>query len=147
MSWPLRELTAAEVEGINARVIADARRKDPACQQQHVLLNPTSLQGCLGGVFYQSTHGYVHAPLEQIAGLLLYRIAEGQFFSDGNKRTAIAACYFFLLNNGYTLRIERKTVNDLLWGFARSEDDPNAPPRYSDRDAVQFIFDNIMPRS
>jgi prophage maintenance system killer protein len=35
-----------------------------------------------------------------MAGLLLYRIAEGQFFLDGNKRTAVVAATIFLRNHG-----------------------------------------------
>ena len=147
MSWPLQELTADQVDGINARVIIDMRRKDTACQQKHVLVNSAGLQSCLGGVFYQSVQGYAHIPLEKIAGMLLYRLAQGQYFLDGNKRTAIASCFYFLANNGHSLRTDRKTVNDLLWGFARSEVDPSAPARYDIGDAIQFVFDNITPRA
>jgi prophage maintenance system killer protein len=86
----LNELTVVQIVGLNERAILDARRKDPACQQQHVLVKYGDLASCLAGVYYQSVSGYMHLPLEKMAGLLLYRIAEGQFFMDGNKRTAVA---------------------------------------------------------
>lgn len=146
MNITLRELTHTEVIGVNRSVILDAHRKDPASQQKHILVRPLDLQSCLAGIFFQSAQGYMHYPLEKIAGLLLYRIAQGQFFIDGNKRTAISSCYFFLLNNGHSLRTDRKTVSELLWGFSPPEDDPSAAPRYTDSDAIQFVFDNIAPR-
>ena len=80
-----------------------------------------------------------------MAGLLLYRIAQGQFFLDANKRTALIAMVVFLGNNGHKIRIERGVVNDLMWGFAPPEDDPGKGPKYKQEDAIQFVFDNILP--
>ena len=86
----------------------------------------------------------MHSPLEKMAGLLLYRIAQGQFFLDGNKRTAVVAATIFLCNHGLLLRLDRPTVNDLMCGFAVGEG--GVPAKYRDQDAVQFVFDNVMPR-
>ncbi|MBI2184258.1 MAG: type II toxin-antitoxin system death-on-curing family toxin [Thaumarchaeota archaeon] len=44
------------------------------------------------------------------ASLLLYRIASGQHFYEGNKRTALVACLAFLQMNGYTINIKDKTL-------------------------------------
>ncbi len=140
----LVELTADQVVGLNGSAIKDAHRKDVNCQQKHALRDRGGLEGCLGGIFFQlSGKGYVHLPIEKMAGLILYRIAQGQFFLDGNKRTSLLSAFYFLGNNGYQLRIVRSVVNDLLWGFAPSEDDPSQSPKYSENDAIQFIFDNI----
>ncbi|WP_414697029.1 Fic family protein [Oligoflexus sp.] len=107
----LIELQSREVEGLNRRAIEDVHRKDPACKQQHRLVRAGDLSGCLAGIFYQSQAGYMHLPIERMAGLLLYRIAEGQFFMDGNKRTAIFAAWFFLANNGYSLYMDENRLN------------------------------------
>ena len=85
----------------------------------------------------------MHLPIEKMAGLLLYRIAEGQFFMDGNKRTAIFAAWFFLANNGYSLYIDENRLNDLIWGFPK--DPVTGLAKYSEDDAIQYMFDNIMP--
>jgi prophage maintenance system killer protein len=40
------------------------------------------------------------------AALLIYKLASGQYFRAGNKRTALVAGLSFLLKNSYTLDIE-----------------------------------------
>ena len=146
MSVPLVELTADHVVGLNRTAIAQAHTWDKNCQQKHLVRNLSGLQGCLGGIFYQlSGKGYLHLPMEKMAGLLLYRIAQGQFFLDGNKRTALLSTVMFLKNNGHGLRVDRNTVNDLMWGFAPSHDDPIKPAKYKEEDSIQYIFDNILP--
>ncbi|MCX6131799.1 MAG: type II toxin-antitoxin system death-on-curing family toxin [Proteobacteria bacterium] len=87
----------------------------------------------------------MHLPIEKMAGLLLYRIAEGQFFLDGNKRTALLATFFFLKNNGYQLYIDEQRMDDLIWGFAK--DPATGQAKYSENDAIQYIFDNIAPHN
>ncbi len=42
------------------------------------------------------------------AALLVYKIASGQYFRAGNKRTALVAGEAFLVKNGYTLDIEKE---------------------------------------
>jgi death-on-curing family protein len=93
----------------------------------------------VGAIFYRDSSGtYLNLPIEKIAALLLYRVAQGQCFANGNKRTALLSCYFFLFNNGFTFRIDRGEMNDLLWGFAKDPDDPVAPARYSVEDAQDY---------
>lgn len=41
--------------------------------------------------------------LFQKAAVLMYALARGHYFNDGNKRTASMAAYVFLLQNGYEL--------------------------------------------
>lgn len=139
----LKEISLDEVVGLNRAAIERHNLLNPSDNQNHQLVRPNDLASCIGGIFYQSQNGYSHLPLEKMAGLLLYRIAEGQFFEDGNKRTALLSCITFLGNNGYRLRTERKEVRELLLGFAK----PNADidPRYDENDSIQFIFDNILP--
>jgi len=79
-----------------------------------------------------------------MAGLVLHRIAQGQFFIDGNKRTAVVATTIFLRNHGLVLRLDRTVVNDVVWGFAGSD---GVAAKYGQDDAVQFIFGNVLPRA
>lgn len=139
----LIELEPRHVIGMNFKAIQDAHRKDPNCTQRHQLVRPHDLQSCLGSIFFQTGPGYIHLPIEKMAGLLLYRIAEGQFFLDGSKRTALLATFFFLKNNGYQLYIDEPRLDDLIWGFAK--DPGTGIAKYSEDDAIQYIFDNIIP--
>ena len=41
--------------------------------------------------------------------------------------------------------LDRPTVNDLMWGFAAGEGGVAA--KYGELDAVQFVFDNVMPHA
>jgi len=40
------------------------------------------------------------------AALLVFKVASGQYFRSGNKRTALVAGLVFLVKNGYTLDLE-----------------------------------------
>lgn len=120
----LIELTYDQVVGFNKKAIADRHAHDPTSKEIHSIsaAGQGKLLGCLGGIFARNFQGtYYHLPIENIAALVLYRIAEAQAFENGNKRTALLSCYFFLYNNGYNLKIDKGRVNDLLWGFARDE--------------------------
>jgi prophage maintenance system killer protein len=99
----------------------------------------------LGAIFHQGLSGYVHLPLEKMAGLLLHRISQGQYFFDGNKRTGVLACAIFLQNHGLQLKLDRVQVAELVWGFAAPMDGSLA--KYGEDDAIQFVFDNVLPRS
>lgn len=146
MNIALCELTPEQVIGINQSVIKKDHQWNPNSQQKHAVRNLSGLKGCIGGIFQQlNPKGYVHLPLEKMAGLLLYRIAQGQFFLDANKRTALNAMKVFLHNNGHQIRIDKKVVSDLVWGFAPPINDPNQPPKYKEDDSVQWVFDNILP--
>lgn len=143
----LVELTTDQIVGFNKRAILDAKRKDPNCQEFHTLVKPNDLQSLIGGVFYRDSHGaYLNLPIEKLAALLLHRIAQIQCFANGNKRTALLSCVFFLYNNGYLLKIDRGRVNDLLWGFAKDMNNPSAPARYNADDAQRYIEDNLSVR-
>ena len=50
---------------------------------------------------------YAEAVAEK-AALLTYKVASGQYFHAGNKRTAIVAGLAFLAKNGYTLDIRKE---------------------------------------
>ena len=80
-----------------------------------------------------------------MASLMLCRIAEGQFFLDGNKRTALMSCFFFLRNNGYNLHCCKDELNKIIWGLAADPNDPSAPRKYKEEDVVQYITDNTTP--
>lgn len=144
MKIPLAEITTAQIIGLNRTVIAEARSKDPKCKQQHRVNDRNKLEARVSSIFQQLNGiGYVHLPIEKMAGLLLYRIAEAQAFEDGNKRTALISMVAFLHNNGHRIRIHRQTVNDLIWGFAVPMTGGSA--KYNESDSIQYIFDNILP--
>jgi death-on-curing family protein len=143
MMMRLMELEPSHVIGLNKKSIQDAHRKDPHSAQKHQLIRPSDLQSCLGAIFHQSSRRYVHLPIEKIAGLLLYRIAEGQFFMDGNKRTALLSAVFFLRNNGYQLYIDENRMEALIWGFAK--DPVTGTSKFNEPDAIHYVFDNILP--
>lgn len=148
MEFPLIEMTIEQVINFNKKVIADAHRKDPKCQQQHAIGDKNKLEGCLGGIFYRGfDQGYMNWPIEKMAGLMLFRLAEGQFFLEGNKRTAVVSSYFFLFNNGYILKFTKEEMSDLMWGFAADPTDPLAPRRYTEKDAIRFVLNHTQLRS
>lgn len=45
--------------------------------------------------------------LAEKAALLVFKLASGQYFKAGNKRTALVAGFVFLKKNGYAIDIER----------------------------------------
>lgn len=130
MKYDLVEITSDQIIGLNQKIrgIKDQPR------------DSSGLISCLGGIFYQSLNGYYHIPIEKMAGMLLYRLAQGQYFLDGNKRTALLSTVYFLGNNGYSLKIDREETNRLMWGFAP----PN--PKYLEKDSISFIFKRIKIR-
>lgn len=143
MSLNIAELSFETVVRINQRVMLDIKIRQIATQAKHAVVRPDDLNSCLAGIFYQSIVGYMHHPLEKMAGLLLYRLAQGQFFLDGNKRTAVVAAAIFCRSHGLDLHLDRKRVNELIWGFAHGAD--GTPPKYGEAEAVEYIFANIVP--
>lgn len=143
----LVELTFEQIVGFNKRTILDSILKDPSSQEFHAVVKPNDLHSLLAGVFYRDSQGtYLNLPIEKLAALLLYRVAQVQCFANGNKRTALLTCYFFIFNNGFLLRIDRAKVNNLLWGFAKDMDNPLAGPRYNVDDAQRYVEENLSIR-
>ena len=141
----IKEMTVDQISGFNQRAIEEKKRKDPTCQENHNLVRSGDLSGALGSIFYQSINGYNNLPIEKMAGMLLYRVSQRQAFENGNKRTALLSCVFFLQNHGLNLRIDMNEVFSLLSGFATGAD--GAPPAKTEEDAIQYVFDNVMPRT
>ncbi len=56
---------------------------------------------------------YYNADLALQAAILAHGIAEGQYFIEGNKRTAYFSCITFLDQNGYVLNIAQEEI--ALW--------------------------------
>ncbi len=138
MKKNLSELEYLEVVGLNKNVTEIYNIKNKT-NQPHVLVKLNELKSCLSGIFARDFKGnYYNIPLEKMAGLLLYRIAQGQFFMDGNKRTAILSMKFFLFNNGVNILIKGKVLEELTWGFAVK--------KYTDKDSIQYVYDNISPK-
>lgn len=141
----IKEMTVDQVSGLNRRAIEDKKKRDPTCKENHNLVRPGDLSSALGSIFYQSVKGYHNLPVEKMAGMLLYRISQRQAFENGNKRTALLTCGFFLHNHGLKLRVDTNALYSLLNGFATGAD--GTPPTNDEQDAIQYVFDNVMPRS
>jgi prophage maintenance system killer protein len=108
--------------------------------------DPQGLDGCIQGVFQGSTFTksyYLNPPIEKMAGLLLHRIAEGQYFINGNKRIAVATAELFLRLNGYGLSYEDKDAEDLIISFAQPMNTQQA--RKDKSDSEEFIIKSIYP--
>ena len=48
------------------------------------------------------------------ASLLVYKLASGQYFHAGNKRTALVSGLAFLMKNGYSMDIKNQTLVDTV---------------------------------
>jgi len=70
-----------------------------------------------------------------MAGLLISRISQGQFFINGNKRTAVNSCWAFLYNNGFGITLDINQVYSLLIGIANHNK--------TEKDAIDWVCSNI----
>jgi death-on-curing protein len=135
----LLELDFPEVIGMNKKEIERFNLKNNE-KQIHNIRDINGLKSCLGGIFMRDISGYYyHLPIEKMAGLLLYRISQGHYFTDGNKRTSVICMSIFLSNNGYKIKIDNQIIYDLLHGFATHQ--------YKEIDAIQYIHRNILPKT
>lgn len=136
------EIDFQDVKNINDSVIRKAKSWDTNSKENHHLLKESSLMSCISGIFYRNFEGtYLNAPIAKLAGLILYRIAEGQFFENANKRTALISMRVFLMKNGYGLKYTKKEMSDLMWGFAKPMDGNN--PKYTEKDSIYFVEEKI----
>jgi len=135
------EMTTDEISGFNKRAIEHRNKRISASSECHNLIRRGDLESALGSIFFQSIPGYINLPVEKMAGLLLYRISQRQAFENGNKRTAVLACVFFLQNHGLKLHINNDEIMSLIHGFATGVD--GSAPIKNEDDAIQYIFANI----
>ena len=49
------------------------------------------------------------------SAIILYLLIQNHPFVDGNKRTALSACFWFLESNGYTLDVENNDLYQFGW--------------------------------
>jgi death-on-curing protein len=79
----------------------------------------------------------LYPTIEEKAAILLYLLTQNHPFVDGNKRTALSACFWFLENNGYTLRVENEELYQFTLAIASGE---------KDKDVVTiWIQEHIQP--
>jgi len=62
---------------------------------------------------------YQDADLAMQAAVLAHDIAEGQYYVDGNKRTALAACLTFLRVNGHDVNASQQERADWILELSR----------------------------
>lgn len=139
----LIEITTDEVVLWHDFVIQNSNIEFGTTEDSHCR-DMKGLDGCIQGVFQGSSfvkNGYLNLPIEKMAGLLLYRIAEGQYFVNGNKRIALVATETFLKKNGYGLSYDDQEVSDLIISFAQPMN--SITPRKTESDSIRFIEDSL----
>lgn len=52
------------------------------------------------------------------ASVIMFSLARGHYFFDGNKRTAVMATYTFLMKNGYELVVSNETLFEICISVA-----------------------------
>jgi death on curing protein len=68
-----------------------------------------------------NTYYYGGGDLFDIAAAYAFHIAEAQAFLDGNKRTAVAACFRFLEENGVTTLFDAVKMYDAMIAIAQRQ--------------------------
>src|SRR5690625_1911665 len=54
-----------------------------------------------------------HPEFFEKASVIMFSLARGHYFFDGNKRTAVMATYTFLMKNGYELVVSNETLFEI----------------------------------
>jgi death-on-curing protein len=63
--------------------------------------------------------GYEKYPdLFEKAAVIMFTLARGHYFFDGNKRTALMSTYTFLMKNGYELIVSNETLFEMCIAVA-----------------------------
>ncbi len=60
------------------------------------------------------------------SAILLYLLTQNHPFVDGNKRTALLVCFWFLESNGHTLDVEKEALYQFTIDIASGQLDKNA---------------------
>lgn len=68
----------------------------------------------------------LYPTLADKAAILLYLLVQNHPFVDGNKRTALSACFWFLESNGYTLEVEGEDLYQFTIAIASGKLDKDA---------------------
>lgn len=68
-----------------------------------------------------NTYHYGGGDLFDVAAAYAFHIAEAQAFLDGNKRTAVAACFRFLEENGVTTVFDAIKMYDAMIAIAQRQ--------------------------
>jgi death-on-curing protein len=114
MERPCQGLTIAEVIEANRRLTEFAGGR-------HGILNPGSLEHTFEQV--QGSFGAyeLYPTVTSKAAFLCWRLAQGHFFLDGNKRTAFWVCKATLQLNGLCIAISNKDVIDTMVRIAQKK--------------------------
>jgi len=73
-------------------------------------INPGMIEYVCEKLFFVTYGEEQYTSLFQKASVLMYAIARGHYFSDGNKRTAAMDTYTFLIKNGYELIVSNDNL-------------------------------------
>ncbi len=94
---------------INKRVVSLTKDKHEYMEE-----DVRSLRALLAAVENRANEEERVESLIQKASLLIFRIARGQHFHEGNKRTALVAAESFLKVNGYTIDMQNQDLLDIV---------------------------------
>jgi death-on-curing protein len=114
MERPCKGLTIAEVVEANRRFVKFAGGN-------HGILNPGSLEHTFEQVQGSLFDRELYPTVTSKAAFLCYRLAQGHFFLDGNKRTAFWVCRQTLKMNGLRLTFVKENVLELMVKIAKKE--------------------------
>lgn len=88
--------------------------------------DPGSLQSALA-VPRQTMFGEeLYPEIADKSAILLYLLTQNHPFVDGNKRTALSTCFWFLESNGHTLDVESDALYQFTLNIAKGQLDKDA---------------------
>ncbi len=105
----IRHLDLETLVRINKRIVSLTRDKHEYTEE-----DKRSLRDLLAAVENTANEEERVESLIRKASLLVLRIASGQHFHEGNKRTALVAAESFLKVNGYTIDIQDSDIVDIV---------------------------------
>jgi prophage maintenance system killer protein len=139
------EISFEEIVRLNHLFVEAYNRWHPEAKIRHEVENSVALHHCLQEIFHKDTErNYLNAPLEKMAGIILYRLSKRHFFLDGSRPTAFLATLVFLNTNGHGLNGKHLAASELIWGIAPGEGNKDQLPLYGEAEAIRYISDNIV---
>lgn len=80
----------------------------------------------------------LHKNIIEMAAAYLFHICQNHPFVDGNKRTALDACYFFLFFNGYELSGNEDEIADFVLDVAAGKAKKSDVARFLKRNTTKL---------
>jgi len=110
----MKTLSVTEVEYVAYRLARESMEWDepiPAFESRF----PGKLESCLAAPFHTFSRRTLYKGLLGKSSILFYLLVKNHPFTNGNKRIAMTALFYFLYKNGQWLRVD----NQELYNFAK----------------------------